>query len=127
VGTISSVLLGSLYSLAPFANLMYVGIMQKDNSKLQRNNSLFDKWSIVHLLTGIMLGWIMDPFYALLIMTLWEPLEIFVLSPILSRFGINFGYESAKNSMSDMIFNVGGLLIAIYGLTKLVTPPFHLF
>ncbi len=93
----------------------------------RRNGALFDRWSIVHLLTGIVLGWTMDPFIALVIMTLWEPLEIFVISPILAKFGIIFGFESLKNSLSDIVFNIVGITIGTFALTALTAPPFNLF
>lgn len=95
--------------------------------KHRRNETLFDKWSIIHLFTGVILGWIMDPFIALVIMTLWEPLEIFVLSPILAKAGIIFGFESLQNSLSDIFFNILGVTIGAFALTALFAPPIHLF
>jgi hypothetical protein len=92
-----------------------------------RNDSLYDRWSLVHLVTGILLGWIMAPFVALSVMVLWEPLEIFVLSPLLSRFGIVFGYESLRNSLSDIVFNFLGVALGAWVLTAIAIPPFHLF
>lgn len=96
-------------------------------AKHRRNTALFDVWSLVHLATGVLLGWVMSPFVALLLMTLWEPLEILVLSPILARFGILFGHESLRNSLSDIAFNCAGVALGHWGLTALVAPPFHLF
>jgi hypothetical protein len=96
-------------------------------SKPKRNNALHDKWSLVHLATGIILGWVMSPFVALLIMVLWEPLEILILSPLLGRFGIIFGYESLRNSLSDICFNCLGVALGAWGLTAIAVPPFHLF
>lgn len=93
----------------------------------RRNDALFDVWSLVHLATGILGGWLMDPFVALLIMVLWEPLEILVLSPFLGRRGILFGHESLRNSLSDIFFDGLGVAIGFWGLTALWTPPFHLF
>ncbi len=106
---------------------MYFENMRNEKESQQRNSALFDNWSIVHLVVGIAFGWIMDPFVGLLIMTLWEPFEIFILSPTLSRFGITFGYESAKNSMSDIVFNIAGLLVGVYVLGALANPPLNLF
>jgi hypothetical protein len=95
--------------------------------KPSRNDALYDNWSLVHLVTGIIFGWIMAPFVALLIMVLWEPLEIFVLSPILGRFGIVFGYESLRNSLSDIFFDCLGVALGAWLLGALAVPPFHLF
>lgn len=93
----------------------------------RRNDALFDIWSIVHLVTGVFFGWLMTPFIALVIMVLWEPLEILVLSPILAKYGIEFGYESLRNSLSDIFFDVIGVVLGAYLLTSLFDPPFYLF
>lgn len=93
----------------------------------KRNDSLFDLWSVVHFSTGVALGWLLDPFVALVIMVLWEPLEIFVVSPFVARFGIIFGYETLRNSLSDIFFDVLGIIAGAYLLSELVKPPFHLF
>lgn len=92
-----------------------------------RNDSLFDGWSIVHLLTGIAMGWVMSPVIALALMVLWEPLEILVLSPFLAHYGIVFGYETLRNSLSDIFFDTVGVLAGAYILTELFSPPFYLF
>ena len=107
--------------------MLYLEIMRKNQKMKGRNNALIDKWSLVHLLTGILLGWLMNPVVALIIMTAWEPFEIFVLSPLLARFGINFGFESFKNSMSDIFVNAAGVVIGAYLLTFFVDPPFYFF
>ena len=101
-------------------------IYAKTSKMPSRNNQLVDIWSLVHLGTGILLGWIMSPIVAIIIMILWEPLEILVLSPILSRFGILFGYETIVNSLSDILFNCAGVSIGFWLLTMLLQPPFHL-
>lgn len=93
----------------------------------RRNDSLFDSWSVVHVFSGVLFGWIMDPFVALVILTLWEPLEILVISPILAKYGIVFGHEALRNSLSDIVFNIIGLLIGIYLLREFAPPPFYLF
>ena len=93
----------------------------------RRNDSLFDAWSVVHLLTGIAMGWVMPPFVALVLMVLWEPLEILVLSPLLARIGISFGYETLRNSLSDIFFDTIGVIVGAYVLARLVSPPFYLF
>ena len=96
-------------------------------AKHRRNSALFDVWSLVHLVTGVVFAWVMPPFVALLIMTIWEPVEILVLSPFLARFGILFGHESLRNSLSDIVFNCTGVAIGHWVLSPLVDPPFHLF
>lgn len=73
------------------------------------------------------MGWVMQPFVALSIMVLWEPLEILVLSPVLDRFGIVFGYESIRNSLSDIFFDVIGVALGAWLLSAIATPPFHVF
>lgn len=93
----------------------------------KRNDSLFDTWSIVHLLTGVVLGWIMPPFIALVLMVLWEPIEILVLSPVLVKWGIDFGYETIRNSLSDIVFDTAGVVLGSIVLGTLLKPPFHLF
>jgi hypothetical protein len=90
-----------------------------------RNDLLFDMWSLVHLATGILMAWVMDPFVALLIMVLWEPLEILVLSPLLAKVGIVFGHETLRNSLSDIFFDCVGVAVGYWVLTPLVPPPFH--
>jgi hypothetical protein len=95
--------------------------------KPTRNDALFDLWSLVHLLTGVLFGWLMAPFVALSIMVLWEPLEIFVLSPLAARFGLVFGYESLRNSLSDIFFDFLGVALGAWALTNFTPPPFHLF
>lgn len=95
--------------------------------KSTRNDALFDLWSLVHLTTGIVFGWLMAPFVALSIMVLWEPLEIFILSPLAGRFGILFGYESLRNSLSDIFFDFLGVALGTWALTNFAPPPFHFF
>jgi len=90
-----------------------------------RNNVLLDKWSLVHITSGVLLGWLLPPILALVLLVLWEPLEILVLSPLLHKVGINFGYETLKNSLSDIVYDVIGFLIGYYIITKLVTLVFN--
>ncbi len=92
-----------------------------------RNDAWYDLWSLLHFITGVLFGWIMPPFVALVIMILWEPLEIMVLSPILAHYDINFGYETFRNSLSDIMVDVAGVATGYYVLQFLVTPPLHLF
>lgn len=73
------------------------------------------------------MGWLMTPVVALALMVLWEPLEIFVLSPLLAKINIEFGYETLRNSLSDIVFDTIGVLIGAYAVTQLIEPPFHLF
>lgn len=96
-------------------------------AKHRRNDALYDLWSLVHLLTGIAMGWVMAPFVALLAMVLWEPLEILILSPFLARFGILFGHESLRNSLSDIFFDCVGVALGYWVLRAVVDPPFVLF
>lgn len=91
-----------------------------------RNDLFFDVWSLVHLATGAAMGWLVDPFVALLALVLWEPLEVLVLSPLLARRGILFGHESLKNSLSDILFDGVGVAAGYWGLRALWPPPFEL-
>jgi hypothetical protein len=93
----------------------------------RRNSALLDNWSVVHVATGILMGWCVQPFIALSVMVLWEPLEILVLSPLLARRGVKFGYESLRNSLSDIFFDVIGVALGAWLLANLVSPPFRLF
>lgn len=83
-----------------------------------RNDSLVDLWSINHFVSGVLLGWIMDPFWALVILILWEPFEILLLGPALYRWkGIEFGHETWQNSISDIVFDAAGVAVGAYLLT----------
>jgi len=80
-----------------------------------RNNSIVDPWSFIHLFTSAALTLLFGPIAALVVVTLWEPVEIFVISPLVARrFGVLFGHETALNSVSDMAFNLLGILLAMY-------------
>ena len=92
-----------------------------------RNDALVDWWSAVHVVTGIGLAWIMHPALALAIMVAWEPLEIFILSPLLAKIGITFGYETLKNSLSDIFFDIVGVAIGYLLVARIFEPPFYLF
>ena len=94
---------------------------------LKRNDALYDTWSLVHLGVGVWLGWLMAPWVALLIMVVHEPVEVLMISPFLARFGIVYGYESLRNSLSDIFFDAVGIAIGALLLTSLKAPPFHLF
>lgn len=92
----------------------------------RRNEALFDFWSVVHLATGVLFGWLISPFVALLIMVLWEPLEVLILSPFLAKFGIDFGHESLRNVLSDVFFDALGVAIGYWLILELFTPPFYI-
>lgn len=97
------------------------------NQTSVKNNVRFDGWSVVHLSTGIAFGWLMNPLVAMVVMTLWEPFEILFLSPILAKRGIDFGNETLRNSLYDIVFNTIGVLIGILALRQILDPPFQLF
>jgi len=69
----------------------------------------------------------MPPFVAMALLIAWEPFEILVLSPILAKFGIVFGHETLRNSLSDIVFDAVGVLAGALLLAALVTPPLLLF
>ncbi len=87
------------------------GIIRTMHENPKRNDRLFDKWSLQHILSGAVLCWLFGPVWAFVIATLWEPIEIFVLSPFLAKKGIVFGYETWRNSLSDIVFNSVGIAI----------------
>src|SRR4051812_32715671 len=93
----------------------------------KRNDVLFDNWSLAHLTSGVLLGWTIRPLFALALLIAWEPLEIFILSPILAKLNLVFGYKTLKNSLSDIFFDSIGFLIGPLILPLLVAPPFHFF
>ncbi len=97
------------------------------NTRSERNNALYDKWSIIHIVSGIALSWVMPPFIAIALLVLYEPFEILILSPILARYDIVFGYETIRNSLSDVVFDTIGVIIGGYLLAKIIDPPFRLF
>lgn len=91
----------------------------------RRNDTLIDGWSGVHLIVGVWVGWLMDPFIGLMLMVLWEPLEILVLNPLADRlFGIEFGFETLRNAMSDIVFDAVGVALGYWALRAWVDPPF---
>lgn len=83
---------------------------------------LVDAWSWVHLLLGAMTALIFPPFWALVMMVLWEPFELLVLSPILDKRGISFANETLANSLMDVVFDVAGVLVGVYVLRPLIGP-----
>lgn len=81
----------------------------------KRNSSLIDPWSFMHLASGVALGWLIDPFWALVLLIAWEPFEILFLGPALYKWkGIDFGYEDWRNSISDIVFDALGVAIGAY-------------
>lgn len=93
----------------------------------RRNDKLFDLWSLTHIAWAALLAWVMNPLIALSIMVLWEPLEILVISPILAKFDIDFGHESLRNSLSDIVFDIFGVLLGAFVIAAAAEPPFYLF
>lgn len=76
-----------------------------------RNERLVDWWSLTHLAWAAGLVFLVGPFWSLVLMTIWEPLEVLVVSRLAARWGISFGHESLKNSLTDHVFNVAGVLL----------------
>ena len=96
--------------LTGYARLMTKNSRRLREHKVERNNRLYDAWSLVHFATGVGLGWLLNPFLAIGLMILWEPLEIFILSPLLAKRGIVFGYETWRNSFSDIVVDTAGVI-----------------
>ena len=78
-----------------------------------RNTLLVDWWSLTHVMWGVVISILVGPFLALLLLTLWEPFEVLLLSPLAARRGLDFGHESLQNSIMDIVFNTMGVLIAV--------------
>jgi hypothetical protein len=78
-----------------------------------RNPTYMDWWSVTHIAWGIVLVLLFGPFWALVLMVLWEPFEILVASPIAARFGLEFGHETLRNSLMDIVFDVIGVLVGL--------------
>ena len=98
------------------------------NIPLEKNTSYVDGWNFAHLFTGIVFGWVMDPIFAIILLALYEPFEIYVLCRFLyKKFGIEFGNETWWNSAIDIVFNTAGVFIGLYILRSFIAPPFLLF
>ncbi len=94
----------------------------------ERNDRVIDVWSAVHLTTAVLMGWVMDPFIALLLLIAYEPFELFVLYPAsMKLFNYPFGYESWRNSWSDIQFDAAGVAIGYFALRRVAEAPFTLF
>lgn len=77
------------------------------------NRRWFDLWSLTHVVWGAAAGWFLGPWVGFLVMAAWEPIEIFVLSPLLARFGVVFGHEGWQNSLGDLACNAVGIAAAV--------------
>lgn len=92
----------------------------------ERNDRLVDFWSFTHIAWGIGLTVYLQPWIALALLVLWEPLEILVLSPLFARAGFVFGHETIRNSLSDIVFDVIGVAIGALvvaprlGITRII-------
>lgn len=100
----------------------------RTGDRQHRNDTLMDIWSWAHFASGVVLGWIMVPFWALTLLIAWEPIEILILSPLLWKyFDLEFGYETLRNSLSDILFDAAGVAVGAFLLRLLIEPPFILF
>ncbi len=87
--------------------------------RTKRNNKLVDGWSYIHFLSAAALCFLFGPLAAIVITFAWEPIELFVLSPILAKFDVLFGHETLRNSLSDLVMDSIGVLAA-YSVTQLI-------
>ncbi len=77
-------------------------------------NDLFvDKWSFIHVPSGGVLTILFGPIIAFITTTLGKPSEVLVISPMLMKRNIVFGHESLRNSISDLVFNTVGIILAL--------------
>ncbi len=65
------------------------------------------------MLNAIILCLLLGPMWAFVITVLWEPFELFIVSPLAAKFGIVFGYETIRNTLSDIIFDAMGVGLGI--------------
>jgi hypothetical protein len=79
-----------------------------------RNDHLLDWWSLSHFVWAAALTLVVGPWWALGLMLAWEPFEILVLGPLLSRKGIAFGHETWRNAASDAVFDLAGVLFGFF-------------
>ena len=97
--------------------------MDDDADRRQKKHpDWFDWWTLTHVAWGIVLVFFLTPFWALVLLVLWEPFEVGVLSPLLARFGICFGDEALRNSMGDIIGDVAGVAIGWYLILPFFDP-----
>jgi hypothetical protein len=87
-----------------------------------RNRTAVDIWSLTHIVWAAMLTLVVGPVYAFVLMALWEPLEIYGLSPLMAKWGIEFGHEGWQNTVSDIGFNLLGVLVGYYGVVPWWNP-----
>lgn len=85
----------------------------------ERNRRWVDPWSLTHIAWGAAAGYLLGPWWGFLLMAAWEPIEIFVLSPLLARFGVTFGHEGWQNSVGDLGFNAVGVAVGVLVLRPL--------
>lgn len=91
-------------------------------AKRVRNDRLVDRWSATHLAWGLVLAILVGPWWSFGLLLAWEPLEILVLGPLISRYGIEFGHETWKNSVSDILFDAAGAALG-YLVTRFLWDP----
>jgi hypothetical protein len=87
-----------------------------------RNDHLVDGWSASHFAWGAGLAMLVGPWWSFALMVAWEPFEVFLLGPLLSRKGIAFGHETWRNSASDVVFDGAGAAAAYLVLRLLWDP-----
>jgi len=87
-----------------------------------RNDHLVDLWSISHVAWATALTVVLGPWWALALMLAWEPVEILVLGPLLSRKGIAFGHETWRNAASDAVFDALGVALTYFVVLRLWDP-----
>lgn len=88
--------------------------MEEESRRFARNARLVDFWSLTHLVWGVLLTLVVGPWLGLLILVLWEPVEIFLISPLVGRVGMKFGRETLVNSLSDVAFDAIGVALGWY-------------
>lgn len=87
-----------------------------------RNERYVDWWSATHFGWAVVLGLLVGPLWAFAILVVWEPVEIFILGPLISRQGVAFGHEGWRNALSDIVFDGAGAIVA-YAVARTLWDP----
>jgi hypothetical protein len=87
-----------------------------------RNDHLLDWWSLAHFGWAAALTVVIGPWWALALMLAWEPFEILLLGPLMSRWGIAFGHETWRNAASDAVFDLAGVLFGFFVVLRVWDP-----
>lgn len=90
-----------------------------------------DRWTPVHFLIGAALGVVFPEFWVLLVLVMWEPFVLLVLSPRLKgpkllMQSTQLSGPTLRNVLVDLVADVAGVIVGAYLLRPAlgVTPLF---